>query len=190
MFCQNCGTKNDEDAIYCEKCGLKLIKKPENSNKNILIIILIVILVIASLAGLFIFLSNNSNSDVSQNNVPSMGSDENLRNVENSNHPKTWNQINSYSGVSDYTTGVNIKGDKIKVEFSAFPIKNYADNHMKVDVYKDGKYLDSSSVSWNGKSAVATRSNNIELSYGPGNYQIYVDGYELVSWNMVVYEWS
>ena len=28
MFCQNCGTKNQDDALFCEACGTKLIKEP------------------------------------------------------------------------------------------------------------------------------------------------------------------
>ncbi|MFW9827946.1 MAG: zinc-ribbon domain-containing protein, partial [Candidatus Thorarchaeota archaeon] len=27
MYCQNCGQKIDESAIYCEKCGVKVGKE-------------------------------------------------------------------------------------------------------------------------------------------------------------------
>ena len=29
MFCQNCGAKNDDDAIFCESCGTRLERDDE-----------------------------------------------------------------------------------------------------------------------------------------------------------------
>lgn len=29
MYCGNCGTKNDDNAVYCEECGAKLVKGQE-----------------------------------------------------------------------------------------------------------------------------------------------------------------
>lgn len=34
MFCRECGTKNADDAIYCENCGKLLERSAENSTQN------------------------------------------------------------------------------------------------------------------------------------------------------------
>ncbi|WP_409200290.1 zinc ribbon domain-containing protein [Methanobrevibacter sp. DSM 116169] len=187
MKCPNCHAQNENRAMYCSKCGTKLQVENSNDSKNLLIIVLVAIIVIGALTGLYMVLNSN-NSSTSSENIQSSESNVVEVQKENPSEPATWHQVNTYSGVGGYSTGVNIKGSQMKIQFSAFPIKNYADNHMKVEVYKNGQFVDSSSVSWNGKSAVATRSNTIEVS-GSGNYQIYVDGYELQYWNMEIYEW-
>ncbi len=34
MFCGNCGKKNDDNAVFCEGCGAKLIRPEGNSGKT------------------------------------------------------------------------------------------------------------------------------------------------------------
>lgn len=183
MFCPKCGAKNDDDAVFCQRCGTNF-KSSNSSNKNILIIFLVIILIIGSLAGLFIVMSNNNSNNQNEKIVTY----ENTAPEVESSHTPSWHKVGSYNGVSDYSVPVAISGDKIKIEFSAFPIKNYADNDMTVRVYKNGNYLGSANVEWDGNDAVATRSNSLEFS-GSGNYQIQVSAYELDYWNMEVYEW-
>ena len=183
MFCEKCGTKNDDDAVFCQKCGTKL-KTETFDTKTILIVILIAIVIIVSAVGIYSVM--NSNNDTSSNKDE--GYNQNVI-PEATNYEPTWHNIGSYGGVSDYYIPVHISGSNMKIEFSAFPIKNYADNDMTVQVYKNGNYLGSANVEWDGNDAVATRSNSLEFS-GPGNYQIYVSGYELVSWNLEIYELS
>lgn len=36
MYCTNCGSKSDQDYIYCDNCG-KLLRKPEPETKQIFI---------------------------------------------------------------------------------------------------------------------------------------------------------
>ena len=33
MFCQECGTKNDDSAKFCESCGAKLVSNAENNDE-------------------------------------------------------------------------------------------------------------------------------------------------------------
>ena len=34
VYCTNCGTKNEEAAVYCIKCGAKLVSKKESWDKR------------------------------------------------------------------------------------------------------------------------------------------------------------
>lgn len=68
MLCPKCGHKNDEDAIYCEKCGKNLKKTSEISGNKIKLLIglcVIIILVAGVTAGVFMKNSQNSNSSAS-----------------------------------------------------------------------------------------------------------------------------
>jgi len=66
MICKNCGAKNDNNALYCEKCG-KLMNPVINSKLTLIIIITIVILAIIGLIGA-VLVTNNQNSS---NNIES-----------------------------------------------------------------------------------------------------------------------
>lgn len=60
MFCENCGTRNDQDAVFCSNCGHSLqqqievapVKKNGNS-KVIIVIAVFLILAIVTVIGLF-----------------------------------------------------------------------------------------------------------------------------------------
>ena len=54
MYCGECGTKNNKDALYCSECGKKLVQKENKqpmSKKKKFILITILIIVIALVIG-------------------------------------------------------------------------------------------------------------------------------------------
>lgn len=77
MCCPKCGSNNDEDAKYCEKCGT-LIKKntktvEEHTSPSVKYLIIICVIMVAGLgiAAEYIFYNNSgtSNSSKVQNNI-------------------------------------------------------------------------------------------------------------------------
>ena len=72
MFCQKCGTENDDNAKFCKGCGATLNSSPKieknenkNSSNNKLIIAVAAIICICVIAGgLFMVFGNNSSDNV------------------------------------------------------------------------------------------------------------------------------
>lgn len=75
MYCAKCGSKNNDDAQFCKKCGTSLnihsnikqgnetFQKNNSSNTNLKIISITIIIIVLILAGTFVLLSNNNNQD-------------------------------------------------------------------------------------------------------------------------------
>lgn len=168
-----------------------------------LIIIIIAIIGITAIFGFSVFNqsfdSNSiqsifSSSNSSDEEVSTLGNDKNQFGSNNSSSSdegmdnKSWHKIGSYSGVWDNTITLTNGGNRIKLVSSAMPVKNYADNYMLTTVSKNGYSVGSSKLSWNSRSAVATKTKNIEFS-GSGTHYIYISAYELQYWNLEIYEY-
>lgn len=201
-YCSKCGMENDDNSKFCRGCGETLsggsnlsnnnTNNNNNFNNKLLIGIIILLVAIVAIVGTYAVLSlnndgdNNTNSDTNVNINDSGASVSNVENVENT---ASWHKIGSYSGVGDKTISLNSNNNnRLKVVSSAMPIKNYADNFMYTSISRSGYSVGSSQLSWNSKSAVATKSDTLEFS-GTGTYSIYVSTYELQYWNLEIYEY-
>ncbi|WP_225370477.1 hypothetical protein [Methanobrevibacter arboriphilus] len=137
------------------------------------------------------FTINENSSDTSSSGSVGNISDSSVSSISDvsGGSTKSWHKVDSFNGVGDYEiTFNNNGGNRIKIVSSAMPIKNYADNYMYTTVSKNGYNMGSSQLSWNSKSAVATKSDNIEFS-GSGTYSISISAYELQYWNLEIYEY-
>lgn len=194
----NCGKENNDNSTFCRSCGKRLSEihsmnsnnNVTNGNNKILIGVIIALIIVVAILGTYAFvtLNNNNISDTNNdtyiNTVPSSS----VNNISSEN-TKSWHKIDSFNGVGDYQISFNNNGgNRIKIVSSAMPIKNYADNYMYTSVSKSGNTVGSSQLSWNSKSAVATKSDTIEFS-GSGNYNIYISAYELQYWDLEIYEY-
>lgn len=112
----------------------------------------------------------------------------NIDNTNKINSNPTWHKIKTYNGINDDTIQINTKGSKIKIVSTAMPIKNYADNSLTTILNQGSRTVEMSQMSWNSKSAVATKTKNIEVS-DSGNFEIVISAYELQWWNIEVYEY-
>jgi len=198
-YCKNCGTENNDNTTFCRNCGENLSETPtvnsnnnvrSESNQKILIGVIVALLIVIAIVGTYAFVTlsdNNSNSDATSSSSDDGVSNSYISNSSNVN-TKTWYKVDSFNGVGDYTITLNSGGNRMKVVSSAMPIKNYADNFMDTTVTKNGNTIGSSQLSWNSKSAVATKSDTIEFS-GAGTYYIYISAYELQYWNLEIYEY-
>ncbi|MCL2687000.1 MAG: zinc ribbon domain-containing protein [Methanobrevibacter sp.] len=200
-YCKDCGAENDDNSTFCKSCGKKLSEIHEinsdnkvigGNNQKILIGVIVALLIVIAIVGTYAFVSlnnNDNNSDISNNGGSSVDGVSNSYVSDSSNvNTKTWHKIDSFNGVGDYIVTINGGGNRMKVVPSAMPIKNYADNFMYTTVSKNGNTIGSSQLSWNSKSAVATKSDTIEFS-GSGTYRVYISAYELQYWNLEVYEY-
>lgn len=183
MKCSNCGYEsNKKEAKFCKKCGADLfnqvpVSNNENSTKRTLIIcstiVIIFLLIVVSFVAVSYMENSNSNIIDSTQAEP----------VDESNGE--WVLIDSYSGKGSGKESISVPSGKIMIKISAFPIKNYATNHL----YVSGSNGVSTGVDWGSNSAVATRSDSVSFtSSRPVSFTI--DYYETVSWQVQVYQYK
>jgi hypothetical protein len=202
-YCSICGKDNDDNSTFCRNCGERLSgmhsinsdnkgsdKGVTRGNNKILIGVIVLLLIVIAIVGTYAFvtLNNENSSDTSSGGSVGNISDSSVSDVSGGS-TKSWHKVDSFNGFGDYEiTFNNNGGNRIKIVSSAMPIKNYADNYMYTTVSKNGYDIGSSQLSWNSKSAVATKSDNIEFS-GSGTYYISISAYELQYWNLEIYEY-
>ena len=97
----------------------------------------------------------------------------------------SWVSIGSYSGSGSGSESITVPEGKIKVELSAYPIKNYATNHL----YVTSSSGDSGGVDWGSNSAVETRSDSFTFT-SKGSETLDIDYYETVSWEVEIYKYQ
>ena len=98
---------------------------------------------------------------------------------------KSWVAIGTYSGSGSGSKVIEVPAGEIRVDLSAYPIKNYATNHL----YVTGSNGQSGGVDWGSTSAVETRSDSFSFtSSSPQTFTI--DYYETVSWEVTFYRYQ
>ena len=189
MKCNNCGFENKDTAKFCTRCGKPVDAPKEESENNskfkIIILCLIGIIVILALSFGFMLYNNGMASSPSNGQADSASptSYESQQSTSSSaQQSKDWVLIGSYSGSGSGSQSVSIPAGQIRIKLSAFPIKNYATNHL----YVRGSNGESAGVDWGSNSAVATRSDS--LTYTSSSPQTFtIDYYETVSWQVDIY---
>lgn len=203
MKCKQCGFENKKDAKFCTKCGSTLENLPpanpekSDSSKYIIIALVAVIILLVGAVGYFTLSGlGDSNvsppqsnaSDASQSNEISESNENAQTSVVSSNKAsdaKSWELIGSYSGSGSGSETINVPSGKIMVKLSAYPIKNYATNHL----YVSGSNGKSGGVDWGSTSAVETRSDS--FTYTSSSDEVFtIDYYETVSWNVEFYRYQ
>ena len=211
MKCSKCGFENKDKAKFCTKCGNPLaMESPQqnvagsNNSKYIIIALIAIIVVLAGVIGYFA-MSNGQDSvqstDASQGNAAQQAesvddsasegdsaktttqtSSKQTTEVEDA---KSWVSIGSYSGSGSGSQTIKVPEGKIMVKLSAYPIKNYASNHL----YVSGSNGESGGVDWGSKSAVETRSDS--FTYTSSSEETFViDYYETVSWEVEFFRYQ
>ena len=211
MKCSKCGFENKDKAKFCTKCGNPLaMESPQqnvagsNNSKYIIIALIAIIVVLAGVIGYFA-MSNGQDSvqstDASQGNAAQQAesvddsasegdsaktttqtSSKQTTEVEDD---KSWVSIGSYSGSGSGSQTIKVPEGKIMVKLSAYPIKNYATNHL----YVSGSNGESGGVDWGSKSAVETRSDS--FTYTSSSEETFViDYYETVSWEVEFFRYQ
>ncbi|MBR0271875.1 MAG: zinc ribbon domain-containing protein [Methanobrevibacter sp.] len=201
MKCNNCGFENKESAKFCSKCGqsLEYVPPKEGSSNSKLIIAALIIVIVILAGSIGYFALNNMQSGDSQlqastssdNTSVSAGESGDSQGATTQSISKTesetkdWELIGSYSGSGSGSQSISVPAGEIMIKLSAYPIKNYATNHL----YVTGSNGESAGVDWGSTSAVETRSNS--LSYSSSSPQTFtIDYYETVSWQVEFYRYQ
>ncbi len=205
MKCSNCGFENKNNAKFCTKCGnsLEATESVSKSSDNTKYIIIGLIAVIILLIGVFGYLLGNANMDPiqSNDNTQDSNSTQEVQSADESSgdsdsakpttvssaksSAKEWVSIGSYSGSGSGSQDITVPEGNIKVEISAYPILNYATNH----VYVTGSNGVSGGVDWGPKSDVETRYDS--FTYTSSSEEVFtIDYYETVSWNVEFYRYQ
>lgn len=203
MKCDNCGFENNDKAKFCTKCGKPLKNSDSgspqgnsNSKLTITVLIAVIILLVGGIGYYAItthynpFASHdNYQEDVkSDSNGVDSSDDSNAQTSESkaqATESKSWESIGHYSGSGSGSKSIKVPAGKIKVKLSAYPIKNYATNHL----YVSGSNGQSGGVDWGSHSDVETRSDTFTFeSSSPVNFNI--DYYETVSWDVEFFRYQ
>lgn len=193
MQCQNCGYDNDEDALFCEKCGSNLKqqsfgrfnqtkseKEGMRTSTKVLIVVCIVLVVALGITAGALFL----NKGTSNNNPVSVN-----QSSEQVTATADWHQLTSFSGSGDDFRTFQTKGQRFKVVMSATPQLNYNTNFMNVDISGNGQILASGNLNWNSTDALTTKEKTIEVTGSPGTYTSHVTTKDLQSWTVTIYDY-
>ncbi len=209
MKCSKCGFENNDKAKFCTKCGSSLAQvnvetntpTKSNNSKYVIVALVAVIIILAGCMAYFAFNMGDSNSheatdsqqsaDSQQDNsVESSDSDEDkdvhTESISSSkSKTKSWESIGSYSGSGSGSQTISVPEGDIRVELSAYPIKNYATNYL----YVTGSNGKSGGVDWGSTSAVETRSDS--FTYSSSSSETFtIDYYETVSWEVDFYRYQ
>lgn len=202
MKCRSCGFENNDKAKYCTKCGVPLdpppaapASKESNNSKYIIIALVVMIIVLAGALAFFAYNMNSNhveNDNVSQNNSAQQdsgsGSDDAKSQQTTSSQAaesKSWQSIGRYSGSGSGSQTINVPSGQIMVKLSAYPIKNYATNHL----YVKGSNGAGGGVDWGSHSDVETRSDSFEYT-SSSDQTFTIDYYETVSWEVEFFRYQ
>lgn len=213
MKCNQCGFENNDNAKFCTKCGASLVQKEpavpptKKSNNNSMYIIIALVVIIVLLVATIGFFAFNQNSAPAQSNDAAQSDSSKVDQSDDSDgdsgsaqttsseskpqttsstpaKSKSWELIGSYSGSGSGSQTVNVPAGKIMVKLSAYPIKNYATNHL----YVTGSSA-SGGVDWGPTSDVETRSDSFEYT-SSSSQSFTINYYETVSWEVEFYRYQ
>lgn len=103
------------------------------------------------------------------------------KSASSSQNDEKWVTVDTYSGSGSGSESITIPAGKIMVKLSAYPIKNYATNHL----YVTGSNGESGGVDWGSTSAVETKSDSFTYnSNSPETFTI--EYYETVNWEVEI----
>ena len=201
-FCTKCGSSLETPK--------PTVQESSNNSKYIIIALLAIIIILVGTIGYFALNMNSGSVQSSDQDNSAASSATQAVNEESSSssgesssqntqtssssqstttakpaESKSWESIGSYSGSGSGSQTINVPAGKIKVELSAFPIKNYADNHL----YVTAPNGHSGGVEWGSTSAVETRSDSFEYTSSSAQ-TITIDYYETVSWQVDFYRYQ
>lgn len=198
MICPNCGAEDKNGSKFCKKCGTPLTsekntphKNQDNTqskmNNNVLIIAIAAVICVAIIAGAFVLTNTNSNDvDIATNDSTDINNTDNSSDsIKDNQTQKSWKLIDTYYGDGSGNKEISVPNGDIRLEFSAYPIKNYADNYFQV--YSSNAEL-ISNLEWNSHSPVEAKYDSFEYSSNsPEVFNIVY--YELESWEVKVYQY-
>ena len=210
MKCSKCGFENKDKAKFCTKCGNPLtqvtpepVQNQSNDSKYIIIALIVIIILLIGVIGYFamnmgsgssesnsqnansadVKSSDDSNDDAGDAKTTTVSSSKTSSSSESNS--KSWESIGVYSGSGSGSQTISVPEGKIMVKLSAYPIKNYATNHL----YVTGSNGEGGGVDWGSHSDVETRSDS--FTYTSSSEEVFtIDYYETVSWEVEFFRYQ
>lgn len=201
-FCTKCGNSLIEQSSP--------VPAKSNNSKYIIIALIAIIIVLVGVIGYFALGADSNavqSSDSSQDSADSQEVQSDAESQEaqsvdnydsgNSDSAKTttvsssksatkdWVSIGSYSGSGSGSQTISVPEGKIMVKLSAYPILNYATNHL----YVTGSNGESGGVDWGPKSDVETRYDSFTYT-SSSEEEFTIDYYETVSWEVEFFRYQ
>ena len=206
MFCPKCGTKNDDDAKYCEGCGQSLQKgvneremldrEKNNSGgmsngvKALIVVCIILIAGIGVAAGMLLQKPASTAANATQPAPTTTVTT--TQSSDTQPYQPTWHKVAVYTGPGEDYGSFTIKGDQFKVTLSAVPAITYTSNYLDVYVYEGNTVgyntVGSGTLSWGDTENPAKKEDSILVSQGSGTYTLDImptdiDNYAVTVWD-------
>ncbi|HEX7467516.1 MAG TPA: hypothetical protein VF324_02860 [Methanobacterium sp.] len=156
------------------------------STKILLILFIVLIAVLGITAGVLL---QTNNGKVTANNSTTNNSSPVNQSTEPVTPQATWHQVANYTEPTAGLMNFNIQGQKCKVVMSATPQLNNGINILTVDLLKNSSALTTGTIAWEPTEAVTKKEKTLEVSAGPGNYQVNIYVTNLQSWNVTVWDY-
>lgn len=204
MFCPKCGKAIKDDAKFCKYCGTQISKNSQSVNVNsdtsfdsknkdntkilaVAIVVAAIVLVALVFAALSLT-SDNGGDDakaVEANKESSVAVTSSSSQSSSASAEKSWVSVGSFSGSGSGSQSISVPAGEIRIDISAFPIKNYATNYL----YLTGSNGESAGIDWGSTSAVASKSDSVSFT-SSSTTTFTIDYYETESWSVEVYKYQ
>ena len=202
MFCPKCGTKNDDDAKYCEGCGQSLQKgvnkrdvldKEKNNSsgmsngvKALIVVCIVLIAGIGVTAGMLLQKPAGTAVNTTQA-APTTTTTTQSSSAQP--YQPTWHKTAVYTGPGEIDSSFSIRGNQFKVTMSAVPMITYNANYLDVAV-GSGNYLDGSgSLGWTANENPVKKETVFQVSQGRGTYEIQIVPADIESYTVTVWDY-
>ena len=203
MFCPKCGTKNDDDAKYCEGCGQSLHKgvnkkdmldKERNNSggisngvKALIVVCIVLIAGIGVTAGMLLQKPASTAVNTTQA-APTTTTTTQSSSAQP--YQPTWHKVATFTGSTDDYRTFSIRGNQFKVTMSAVPMITYSENSLIANVFDNSGYMvGTGTISWGNTENPNKKEYVIPVSQGAGTYSASIYAYDLESWTMTVWDY-
>lgn len=204
MFCPKCGKAIKDDAKFCKYCGTQISKnnqsvnvnsdtssdsKNKNNTKILAVAIVVAAIVLVALVFAALSLTSDDGGDdakaVEANNESSVVVTSSSSQSSSVSAEKSWVSVGSFSGSGSGSQSISVPAGEIRIDITAFPIKNYATNYL----YLIGSNGESAGIDWGSTSAVASKSDSVSFT-SSSTTTFTIDYYETESWSVEVYKYQ
>lgn len=204
MFCPKCGKAIKDDAKFCKYCGTQISKnnqsvnvnsdtsygsKSNNNTKILAVAIVVAAIVLVALVFAALSLTSDDGGDdakaVEANNESSVVVTSSSSQSSSVSAEKSWVSVGSFSGSGSGSQSISVPAGEIRIDITAFPIKNYATNYL----YLTGSNGESAGIDWGSTSAVASKSDSVSFT-SSSTTTFTIDYYETESWSVEVYKYQ
>ena len=207
MFCPKCGKAIKDDAKFCKYCGTQISKNNQSVNVNsdtsfdsknkdntkiLAVAIVVAAIVLVALVFAALSLTSDDGGDDAkaveankESSVAVTSSSSSSSQSSSASAEKSWVSVGSFSGSGSGSQSISVPAGEIRIDITAFPIKNYATNYL----YLTGSNGESAGIDWGSTSAVASKSDSVSFT-SSSTTTFTIDYYETESWSVEVYKYQ